>query len=129
MKRYLRCGCDAQTRYECGGLGQDTCPYATYGMSVSLAVCEGIHEIPEAEGAIFPQNIDNPMDFAGMFGHAFRALREYKSNGVTMINLYVTGLTPAVLATVNAAQKLAMSFKLWHYNRESGDYKLQPWIY
>lgn len=85
--------------------------------SVSMALCEGRHNIPEAvDGSIFATELD-PLDLAGMETAATEKLR-----GIKQLNLYVTGLTVALVAVLNVCHRNNISVTLYHYNRETGTY-------
>lgn len=87
---------------------------------VSLALCEGRHAIPQAEdGAIFGNNL-NPLDLAGM-----EATAEEKLMDVQVLNLYVTGLTVALVTVINVCHNKGIDLTLWHFDRESGEYYSQ----
>lgn len=82
-----------------------------------MALCEGRHDIPEAEdGAIFKNTI-NPLDVNGLEEQAYITLK-----GVEFLNLYVTGLTVALIAALNAARKLQIQVVLYHYDKNTGTY-------
>lgn len=115
----LTCKCDPQTQYECGGLGMSTCEYAGVVSMASVALCESRHNIPGAiDGSIFPQSVD-PTDVVGLEREAERIISE---SGVQYLNVYVTGLTVALVAVINACQKLGVKLMLMHYDRETGTY-------
>lgn len=38
------------------------------------------------------------------------------------INIYVTGLTVALIAAINAAKEIGASVTLYHFDRETGNY-------
>lgn len=42
------------------------------------------------------------------------------------INLYVTGFTPALLATINMSKRNGISLNTFNYNKDTGDYFLYP---
>lgn len=44
---------------------------------------------------------------------------------IKQLNLYVTGLIVALIATLNSARDLGISVTLYHYNRETGEYYAQ----
>ena len=39
-----------------------------------------------------------------------------------VINLYVTGFTPALIAVINMCKYNNITLNTWHYNKDSGDY-------
>ena len=112
-----------------------------------LSLCEGRHEIPQAvDGSIFPAEIQNVADTAVLESRAFSgiwraAYCRYKSgesgylynpDGADLyelalcpglrINLYVTGLTVALVAALNACRAERLTVTLWHFNRDTGEY-------
>ena len=90
--------------------------------TASMALCEARHEIPDAtDGAVFENSI-NPLDVTGLEEEATRKLEELK---IKQLNLYVTGLTVALVSVLNAARKLEISVVLYHYDRETGSYYSQ----
>lgn len=86
--------------------------------TVSMATCEGRHDIPEAvDGAIFPMVIETPTD-----GDALEAVAKAKLQGVEALNLYVTGFTPATLAVVKVCRGMGIALTCFHYDRETSSY-------
>lgn len=84
---------------------------------VYMSLCKGRHEIPQAiDGSIFGAEVD-PLDLSGMEREAAEQLR-----GVFTLNLYVTGLTVALVAVLNVGREQKIKVTLYHYNRETGDY-------
>lgn len=84
---------------------------------VYMSLCAGRHEIPQAiDGSIFGTELD-PLDLAGMETEAAEQL-----HGVVTLNLYVTGLTVALIAVLNVCREQKIKVTLYHYNRETGDY-------
>ena len=92
-------------------------------MYAHIGLCEGRHEITTDEGKpltefIFPQIVENPMDFFSNFETAYCALEP-----LLEVKLYITGLTPCLTATLLAAEKAGVEeLILMHYDRESGNY-------
>ena len=88
-------------------------------VSASVALCESRHDIPGAvDGAIFPQTID-PTDVDAAENHAIRVIM---CSHVTDLTVYVTGLTMALVATMNACHILGVTLHLMHYNTATGSY-------
>lgn len=99
-----------------------------------VALCEGRHSIPEAvDGAIFPAVIDplNVAEIQDMAGkwivdhiHGNWKRHEYANvlevDGI--LHVYVTGLSVALAAVINAATVCGVPLTLWHYDRDSGSY-------
>lgn len=134
INMYPVCACDDQTQYECGGLGKDRCPYTLMiadQREIHVALCASRHDIPEAvNGSIFPEVIEDPMDFDGLFNTARKMLIPLLA-GVETVNIYVTGMTPALLQCINVVKtynKLGHNVVIntWHYNRNDGTYKCLP---
>lgn len=90
--------------------------------AVSMALCKGRHEIPEAiDGAIFDSEV-NPLKVAELEAEAKHKLGKL---GCKVLNLYVTGLTVALVAVLNACRELGITVCLYHYDRETGSYYSQ----
>lgn len=115
--------------YNCTG---DTVPLISNGFIIgqypthkviSVAVCEGRHEIPQAtDGSIFAQTISE-MKPAKLFVEAKSVLKEkYDIRENDHVNLYVTGLTMATLAIINACNFIGARVTCYHYDRETGKY-------
>lgn len=117
---------------------------------LNMALCHGRHNIPDAvDGEIFTAEILDVTDTSTLERHAFTgiwnaAFRHYK-NGETgflrteedwdgsdceplelvpglRLNLYVTGLTVALIAALNVCRKEGLNVTLWHYDRVTGSY-------
>ena len=92
-------------------------------MYAHIGLCEGRHEITRDDGKpltdfIFPQIVENPLDFHSNFETACGALERFLE-----VKLYITGLTPCLTATLLAAEKAGIDeLILMHYDRESGKY-------
>ena len=86
---------------------------------MKLGLIKGRHEIPQVEGRyIFIEDL-NPTDVKEAEGKAYSVLAGIK---VVHIDLYVTGLTMALIAVLNAAKRHGMSVTLYHFDRETGEY-------
>lgn len=84
---------------------------------LNMALCEGRHSIPQAvDGSIFSNTL-NPLDVSGLEEQAF-----HKLEGVNALNLYVTGLSVALVAVINVCHREDIMLTLWHYDRDSGNY-------
>lgn len=129
MINYIMCNCNSQTFYECGGLGKNHCEYAVVKDTVNVALCESRHEIPEAtDGAIYPAEIANPMDFGVLREIARDSLTPAFVDGVKTVNVYVTGLTPALLSVINYCRECNVKCVTYHYDRSSGKYLPLPMV-
>lgn len=117
-KRYT-CS-DVQTHYECGCLGGcASCANARLMRYAMVALCESRHEIPQAvDGAIFGQSVDptSPLKLE------IEARRVIKESGVEHLTVYVTGLSVALVAVINACHTLGVQLTLMHYDKERGEY-------
>ena len=84
---------------------------------LNIALCEGRHNIPQAtDGAIFPQVV-NPLDLEGM-----AAVVATKLQDVTDVNLYVTGLTVALVEVIRYCYNNGINLTLYHFDRDSNAY-------
>ena len=72
-------------------------------------------------GAIFETEI-NPLNISAL---ELEAKNKLESLNITKLNLYVTGLTVALIAVLNVARELNIKVILWHYNKETNDYYYQ----
>ena len=85
--------------------------------NLCLALCQARHEMPEeVAGSVFNQEVD-PLDVQGLEQIAFN-----KVKGINSLTLYVTGLTVALVATLNACKKAGVKVVLMHYNRDNNSY-------
>ena len=88
--------------------------------SASMALCEGRHVIPQAvDGSIFENTLD-PLNFQEM-----EVIATEKLKGLKSLELYVTGLTVALVSVLNICHKENISVTLWHYNRDTASYYSQ----
>lgn len=122
--RYVEvCNCDAQSNYECGGMMKPYCDYVKLCKCAEVALCAGRHDIPQAvDGCIF----DEIEDVTDVLHLEVVATRKLRALGVKFIDLYVTGLTPALIATLNAAHTAKIVVMLYHYDCKTGEYFHQP---
>ena len=88
-----------------------------------FGLCRGRHEIRhknEVVNDFIFNNEVNPLDVNGLEQIALETLSAIDNN--EPVALYVTGLSVALIAVVNAAIKLDQELTLYHYDRETGDY-------
>ena len=109
--------------YEECNLYNDVYPYDTVKLEVevshaSMELCKGRHATPAQDGAIYENEVD-PTDPVGL---EKQALERLKALNITSLNLYVTGLTVALIAVLNAARTLNIEVCLHHFDRISGSY-------
>jgi hypothetical protein len=99
---------------------------------MKAVLCEARHEHPAINGlpAIYPNQV-NPMDFITLDQFAADFLMS-STNATDLalngLDLYVTGLTPAVVAVIRQCINNAIELRLWHYDRQADDYVCQPCI-
>lgn len=84
-----------------------------------LALCEGRHNIPDAEDGFIFGNELNPLDIESLESEACEKLKGLE---IEKLNLYVTGLTVALIAAINACKKLEIEVTLYHYDRVGNAY-------
>lgn len=102
----------------------DVAPYNPLEIEVdtaSMELCKGRHSTPATDGAIFETEV-NPLDVTALESDAKAKLA---SLNIIKLNLYVTGLTVALIAVLNVARELNIKVTLWHFDRESGEYYKQ----
>ena len=92
--------------------------------SINLGLVKGRHEIPEVSGYIFNRNVENPSDFTSMWKVADDFLGDMDMS-VKEINLYVTGLTAALIEVLNVSKEYGIRVNLFHYNPLDGKYYKQ----
>ena len=96
---------------------QDAEPIQIPAKEVHMSLCEGRHEISQAiDGSVFGMELD-PLDLSGMEREAAKQLRD-----VFTLNLYVTGLTVALIAVLNVCREQKIKVTLYHFNKETGNY-------
>lgn len=100
---------------------------------LKVGVCESRHEMP-VDTFIFPQVVD-PLNVDKLEKEAELKLasllrimtvqqldtKSLKGTGITL-HIYVTGLTVATLAIINAARKLFNNIVCYHYDYNSNTY-------
>lgn len=115
---------------------------------LNMAVCEGRHNIPQAtDGAIFDRQLtaEQIKDVQYLYDIAYwniwaACLPHYKNKETgwlkpsefevdvllvcegVQLNLYVTGLTVAVIAAIKAAKSHEINVTLWHYDKDNDNY-------
>ena len=98
-------------------------------ITLNMGLCEGRHAIPQAtDGYIFPSEV-NPTDLRQLNNIAVDRLmaiceKEYndKKQIIGQLNLYVTGLTVALIEVLNICKMYGIRVTLYHYNRDTNDY-------
>lgn len=87
-------------------------------MVQKIGLCKGRHEIEEVKEYIFPQEV-NPLDVKGLEETALEIVSKIEADE---LHIYVTGLTVALIASLNACKKLNKKVVLYHFDRTSGEY-------
>jgi len=86
---------------------------------MKFELCKGRHATP-ADDSIFGTEL-NPLDIEGLEQIAMDKLQS-----VTELDLYVTGLSVALVAVINTCHKLGIKLTLWHFDKDSNSYYPQP---
>lgn len=60
-----------------------------------------------------------------MSGLEAEAISRLSGSHIDLLNLYVTRLTVALIATINACKRLGIVVMLYHYDRDTGRYYRQ----
>lgn len=99
---------------------------------LNIATCEGRHTIaPAVDGAVFgneiaPEDLINSDKLKNQAAVALNNAVAAKSADVkaadVIVNLYITGLTVAVIAAISAAKEAEYNVVCYHYDRNSGNY-------
>lgn len=90
---------------------------------LEIALCEGRHEMP-VKRAIFSSTI-NPLDTKELEKIASKKLYELQKENKEFdspVYVYVTGITVACVAVIQACVMDGISLTLMHYNKETGEY-------
>ena len=84
-----------------------------------MALCKGRHDMPpEVQGAIFDCAL-HPLDPDKLLKEV---IQYEKLENIDCLILYVTGLTVALVAVMNACKMLGVRIMLMHYNKDTGKY-------
>lgn len=90
---------------------------------LNVAVCTSRHPMPsKVKGGIFGKKVDDPMDISTLENTAANYVNAAHRNGVRQINLYVTGLTQATIAVINACAIKRIRLVVYHYNRDTDEH-------
>lgn len=83
-----------------------------------VALCQGRHDIPQAtDGSIFPSVVPDPTDINGLRNRAEMVLKDAES-----VDLYVTGLTVALVEVIKYCIDKDITLTLYHWNTATNDY-------
>ena len=101
---------------------------------LKIGLCEARHPVKTNDGEsiedfLFPQIVEDVHDYSD---HELRVQLILEAKEPTRIELYVTGLTPVLISTLNAIQKYnesnygaILSVKLMNYDRDLQQYQSQ----
>ena len=95
--------------------------------TLNMELCSGRHPIAQAiDGAIYPEtvyNVTQPDKLEEIAEEALKGKTSYvDSQEISRINLYVTGLTVCLIATLNVCRKAGIKVTLWHYDKYTKSY-------
>lgn len=85
-----------------------------------FGLCEGRHEINGVTEYIFGNTISDPTNTEGLKKEALAFFIDNGVKSTECINIYVTGLTVALIAAINAAKEIGVTVTLYHFDRETG---------
>ena len=94
-------------------------------VELNMSLCKGRHEIEAAkDGSIFDCEIADVTNTEAIENQALEVVKGLilKCKCKPHINLYVTGLTVALIAAINACNRWGVKVTLYHFNRDTGDY-------
>jgi hypothetical protein len=89
---------------------------------IKLGLCAGRHDIPNIDGYVFGE-ITDPTDIRTMNHQACKVL--FGKFGLAQgdhIDLYVTGLTVALVEVLRVCLWEGITVTLWHYDRGTNSY-------
>ena len=92
--------------------------------TLKLGLCAGRHTIDDIQGYIF-EEIKDVTDVGTLFNEAYAKLKELEDG---KLELYVTGLTVALIEVLNACRFLNIKVELYHFNRDTNTYFKQDVI-
>lgn len=91
---------------------------------LNLGVCAGRHEMP-VTGYIFGEAIADPTNVVELEKLANQRVAEIGCGDNTTVNLYVTGLTVAVISAIKALKKVGSKILLKHFDAKASNYYTQ----
>jgi len=95
----------------------------------NVALCDARHPIPDVTDSVFPQVVENPLDFTGhertvrawLHKHDAFIHEVHERSLKNRVNLYVTGLTPCLVAFLQVWTN-ELELYLMHWDRETDEY-------
>lgn len=82
-----------------------------------MGLIRGRHEIPDVDDYVFDDTIADVTDLSAM-----ESIIARKLDGCETLDLYVTGLTVALVEVIKYCNRNSIYLTLWHYNAETGEY-------
>ena len=93
----------------------------------TLGLVNGRHNMP-VEDYIFEGEIKDPLNFTEMATVIENRFKELQIQEEDEVNLFVTGLTAATVEVINTCKKHNITLYLYHYDRDSNNYRKQTVI-
>lgn len=95
--------------------------------NITLGLVKGRHEMPsDIDAYVFNDAVVDPTDTAALRNTADNFFKGYKVGPGTVVVIYVTGLTPALIAVINAAKRAGAGVIMCkHWNRATNTYFTQ----
>lgn len=92
---------------------------------MKIGLCKGRHEIPEVEGYVFPHEISDPTRLDMMEQRVHESIKHLYGTEEEL-ELYVTGLSVALVTVINYCTMGRIKLSLYHYDKVTGNYYRQP---
>ena len=89
-----------------------------------LGLVNGRHSMP-VEEYVFGGEIKDPPNFTEMASIIDDRFQELEIQEGDEVHVYVTGLTAATVEVINACKKHNVTLYLYHFDRDTNDYKKQ----
>ena len=87
----------------------------------TMGLCRGRHDIPGVTEYVYPNELD-PANLGAIHEIARDMLIPKVEAGMRHLNLFVTGLTVALVEVINFCRTHGIALTLWHYDRTLGLY-------
>lgn len=104
---------------------EDVAPYTPATVEVPcvrLALFQSRHDLPVSD-AVFGHEVADPTDLVAMRVHVTRRLNSLVvDQGVKYLDLYVTGLTMALVEVINWCASHDVRLTLYHFDVATGEY-------
>lgn len=94
-------------------------------MEITAGLCDNRHTMPPIISEYVYDSIDSILDFDSLHAQAEKFItRQHLSHGDVM-NVYVTGATPAFAAIISSCFEHEVSLNAWHYDKNACQYLKQ----